>query len=108
MTDLILAIAKRNQEGFTISLPTLNTVKDGIVAAYEATQDSFSKDDLENVIAHAMQHEKIIGGWYDVELAQFQFDSCKVFNNLQEAIEFGRANKQRAIYDLDNVKEIRL
>ena len=108
MTDLILAIAKRNPEGFTISLPTLTTVHNGVVAAYEATQDSYDKDDLDNVIAHALQHEKIVGGWYDVELSQFQFDSCKVFNNLQEAIEFGKAHKQRAIFDLDNVKEIRL
>jgi fructokinase len=108
MLTEILKIAEANMEGFTIELEYLTFITSGIVVAYEETQNSFGFEGLKKVVNHSLYNEKVIGGWFDSENQKFYFDSCKVFKNLDEAIEFGRLNGQRAIFDLDNLREIRL
>jgi hypothetical protein len=108
MTQLILKIAKCNRDGFTYDLRLKKLIIGGFVSAYDATQNSFETTDLENVINHAQQHDNVVGGWYDSETGLFYFDSCKVFDNLDDAISFGKAQNQIAIYDLDKLIEVRL
>lgn len=84
MIDLILKIAKRNRDGFTFDLNGKCLVQKGIIAAYEATQNSFEPTDLEKVVTHAINHDNVVGGWYDSKSNQYYFDSCKVFDNLEK------------------------
>lgn len=104
----ILKIAKANKDGFTIELESLKHVTSGIVVAYKETQNSFDVEGLKKCLKHALEHDKVIGGWFNEENEKFYFDSCKIFTDLNEAIEFGRLNEQIAIFDLDNLREIRL
>ena len=71
---------------------------------------SFGKQQLENVINHSLQNDKKIGGWLNNENGLFYFDSVKVFKNseLKEAVEFAIENEQIAIFDLTNLKEIKI
>lgn len=111
MTDLFEAIkriAAENPDGFTVKIPSLEFQISGYIAAYSETQDSFGDEGLRKVLEHALTHDKIVGGWLDKESRQYYFDSSKVFENKEEAIEFGRKHKQIAIFDLYAFREIRL
>ena len=106
--EAIQKIAKTNPEGFTVDLTTLNKVTGGISVAYLETQDSFGDKGLERVLKHALIHEKTVGGWLDDESGSFYFDSVRIFTNLDEAKKFGRENKQIAIFDITNLRLIKL
>jgi len=111
MTDLIERVweySKNNPDGFTLNIETMKPLKYGIIVAYKETQDSFGKQQLQNVINHALRHQKMVGGWLNYENGLFYFDSVKVFKNseIKEAIKFGIENEQIAIFDLTNLKEI--
>ena len=104
----VLEYAKKNQNGFTLNIRTLEPIQTGYVASYKETQNSFSATDLQSVVNHALNHDGIIGGWYNKENGRYYFDSNKVFNNITEAIQFGFENEQLAIFDIDTLHEIRL
>lgn len=108
MYEKIKKVAEVNKEGFTIEIGTLGHVTSGIVVAYKETQNSFDDEGLKKCIDHALSHDKTVGGWFNDENDKFYFDSCKVFTDLEEAKEFGRLNEQIAIFDLDNLREVRL
>ena len=99
-----------NPMGFTLNIETMKPIKYGISVAYLETQNSFGKENLKRVINHALKHSKTVGGWLDTESNQFYFDSVKVFKNseIEKAIEFAKENKQLAIFDLTNLREIRI
>lgn len=102
----ILEIAINNPQGFTLSLPSLEPITDGIIVSYIETQDSFGIEGLKRAVEHAMAHDQVIGGWQFE--GKFYFDSNKVFTNLDEAMEFGRSQKQIAIFDLTEQRLIKL
>lgn len=104
----ILEIANQNPYGFTIQLPSLDFVSSGYSVAYEATQNSFDLKGLERVIEHAKANGNVIGGWLDEVSNLYYFDSCKIFFVLDEALSFAKENKQIAIFDLTNLKTIRV
>ena len=105
----LIAIADQNPEGFTVDASTLEPVTTGYSVAIAETQNSFGPAGLENV------HDAIIcgmaecvGGWFDSESGKYYFDAVNIYRNKYQAIEIGRANSQIAIFDLDNLDEIRL
>ncbi len=108
--DRVWEYSLNNPEGFTLNIDTFKEVKFGIVVAYEATQNHFGKESLTRVIEHAKSHNNIIGGWLNTENNQYYFDSVKVFKNseLKQAVEFAKKHKQLAIFDLTNLREIRI
>ena len=108
MTDKILRLAKAEPGGFTVRLPELERVKSGIVSAYKETQNCFGRIGLEKAIEHSMQHEKVLGGWFNSEDGKYYFDSCKVFTDMNEAIKFGKDHEQIAVFDLTNLRVIEL
>ena len=113
MNDLISRVWEysiNNPDGFTINLETMKPLKYGIIVAYKETQNSFGKQQLQNVINHALKHEKIVGGWLNSDKGLFYFDSVKVFKNseFKEAIKFAIENEQMAIFDLTNLNEIKI
>lgn len=102
--------SKNNPDGFTLDLETMKPVKFGISVAYLETQNSFDKPGLEKAIKHALKNQKVVGGWLNSDDDLYYFDSVKIFENseLDEALEFAKRNKQVVIFDLTNLKEIRV
>lgn len=106
--DAIQKIAEQNPEGFTVDLTTLKRITKGISVAYIETQDSFGIEGLERVINHALAHDWKVGGWMNEDDGQYYYDSVRIFTDLEEAKRFGRENKQIAIFDLTNLRLIKL
>lgn len=110
LIEKVWEYANVNPDGFTLNLETMKPIKYGISVAYLETQDSFDKEGLEIVINHALRNNKIVGGWLNEDNKLYYFDSVKIFKNsdLDEAITFAKQNKQLAIFDLTNLKEIKI
>jgi fructokinase len=100
LLDAIQVIAKENPNGFTVDLTTLKKVTGGISVAYLETQDSFDDEGLKRVLKHALAHEKTVGGWLSDENDHFYYDSVRIFTDLEEALQFGRENKQLYVFNL--------
>ena len=101
-------IAEANKEGFTISLLDFQTPKKGFCVAMKMTQNSFGDEGLKNVINIAMQSTYVVGGWYENQSKQFYYDCVMIVNDLQTAIELGKANEQLAIFDIEKANVIQL
>jgi hypothetical protein len=108
LTKKIFDFAKDHKSGFTLNINTLQPVKSGYVVSYKETQDSFDFIGLQNAVIHAINHDGIVGGWFNEKNSRYYFDSNKVFNSITKAIAFGVDNEQIAIFDLDDLHEIRL
>lgn len=112
-TSIILAltaIAAANKEGYTVDAQTLEPVTTGYAVAVADTQDSFGPEGLAKVVRYLQDHPEVnaFGGWYNSENGQYYYDATIIVNDLNQAIELGRAHGQIAIFDLTNCKEIRL
>lgn len=106
MVNFLKEIALANPSGFTFDISNMKPIEGGYIASYAATQSSHDEKGLLFCLFHALMHDFVIGGWLDGEL--FYFDSCKVFDSLDDAIEFGRQQNQIAVFDLNEMREIRL
>ena len=106
--EQVKKVAEANADGFTFDIRAERMVTSGIVAAYAATQDTFGFERLAYVVEHAANNGGVVGGWLNRDNARFYFDSCRVFTDLAEAMAFGKAEGQIAIFDLDQMKEVRL
>lgn len=106
----LTAIAALNPEGFTVDANTLQPVTAGYCVACKETQNSFGPEGLNQVINFVVNDPKVnaFGGWYDNESGAFYWDGTIVLTDKNEAIRLGRANGQIAIFDLNNLEEIRL
>ena len=112
-TSVLLAlatIAANNKEGFTVNAATLQPVETGYAVAVAATQNSFGFSGLANVVKYVSEHSEInaFGGWYNSENNMYYYDATVIVDDLEAAKDLGRYNKQIAIFDLANLKEIRL
>ena len=110
VADRIWTYSKTHPDGFTLDIKTMTQPTEGICAAYEFTQSSHSRSDLEAIVTHATSHGGFVGGWLDTSDSLYYFDSVRIFpdDSLQAAINFGKANHQIAIFNLSTEKEIRL
>jgi hypothetical protein len=110
MRETVMEFARLFPDGFTLDLRTMKLLKFGVAVAYAETQNSHTPDQVDVCIAHALAHDQVLGGWQNDENNEFYFDSVRVFKNseLEDAIEFGRQQKQIAIFDLTNLKEYKL
>lgn len=106
----LAAIAMANKEGFTVNAANLQPVKSGYAVAVAATQNSFGLSGLANVVKYVSTHSEInaFGGWFNSKNNMYYFDATVIVDNLAAALELGRLNRQLAIFDLANLKEIRL
>ena len=106
----LAAIATTNKEGFTVNAATLQPVTAGYAVAVADTQNSFGLEGLANVVKYVSEHPEVnaFGGWYNCDNNMYYFDATVIVDDLATAKELGRINKQLAIFDLANLKEIRL
>lgn len=110
LTIALANIALVNPDGYTVDARTLQPVTSGYAVAVKATQNSFGTEGLARVIEYVANHKNVnaFGGWYDCESDLYYYDATLIVDDLDKALELGRANDQLAIFDLTNCKEIRL
>lgn len=115
--DSVATIAERvwqfsqsHPDGFTVDVRTMIEPAAGIAVSYAATQGSHSRESLASVVTHALEHDGYVGGWLDTESGLYYFDSTKLFpeDQLEEALEFARANGQQVVYIISTGEEIRV
>lgn len=106
----LAAIAMNNKDGFTVNAANLQPVKSGYAVAVADTQNSFGFEGLANVVKYVTEHPEVnaFGGWYNTENNMYYFDATVIVDDLETAKDLGRYNKQIAIFDLANLKEIKL
>lgn len=90
----------------------------GYAVALAVTQDSFGAEGLAKVVdvIAKMQNQGdasrfdglAFGGWYDSKSGRYYYDATVIVKDRTEALELARVNAQLAIFDLDNLEEIRL
>ena len=121
IADKVWSFSQSHPDGFTIDIRTMTEPTEGIAVSYAATQNSHSRDQLDKVVSHALQHEGYVGGWYkggtrDVdnivgghrEDGLYYFDSTKLFleNDLKGALQFGKENGQHSVFILSTYTDI--
>ena len=106
----LAAIAMANKEGFTVNAANLQPVTTGYAVAVADTQNSFGFMGLVNVVKYVTEHPEInaFGGWYNSDNNMYYYDATVIVDDLATAKELGRINNQIAIFDLANMKEIKL
>ena len=110
IADKVWAFSQSHPDGFTINVRTMTEPTEGIAVSYAATQNSHSRDQLDKVVSHALQHEGYIGGWLNSEDGFYYFDSIKLFpeNDLKGAIQFGKEIGQHSVFILSTYTNIPL
>lgn len=108
--SMLSAVAANNKEGFTVDAATLQPITKGYAVAVAATQNSFGPEGLARVIEYARTHKEVnaFGGWYNEDNGLYYYDAVIIADSLADALELGKSNAQIAIFDLQNMKEIRL
>ena len=102
LVDAIWTFSQTHPDGFTLDVRKMTEPREGISVAYWATQDSHGRQALEAVVSHATTHDGFVGGWLDPSDSLYYFDSVRLFpeDSLEAAVNFGKANFQKAIYML--------
>ena len=110
LADAVWTFSQTHPDGFTLDIRTLTEPAKGISVAYAATQNSHGREALDAVISHATAHEGFVGGWFNGADSLYYFDSVRLFpeDSLESAVNFGKANSQKAIYRLSSGEEILL
>ena len=108
IADKVWAYSQTHPDGFTIDIRSMTVPTEGIAVSYAATQNSHSRDQLDKVVSHALQHDGYVGGWYNSENGLYYFDSTKLFpeNNLKGALQFGKENNQLSVFILSSFTDV--
>ena len=110
-TELMLQvkqIALENPDGFTLQLATMELVTKGIAVGHDATQNCYGNAGIYHCIQHALLNGGYIGGWIDPNTGWMQYDSLRLFSNLNKAVKWGRKQGQHSIYYIERGLEIKL
>jgi hypothetical protein len=108
IAERVMEIAKANPDGFTIDRD-LNMVSNGFAVAGQVTQHSFGEAGLAHVLAivFGQDAEKFdgIGGWHNKSNGAYYFDAVRIFDDQDDAQNYGEINRQIAYYDLSTGAE---
>ncbi|MBQ1730692.1 MAG: hypothetical protein II037_00615 [Bacteroidales bacterium] len=110
MSDKIWTYSQSHPDGFTLDVRTMTEPTEGIAVSYYATQGCHSRKNLNRVVRHAIRHDGYVGGWLDTADSLYYFDSTRLFpeDSLEDAIKFGLKNRQKAIFSIEEKREIRI
>ena len=108
IADKVWAFSQTHPDGFTIDIRTMTEPTKGIAVSYAATQNSHSRDQLDKVVKHALEHDGYVGGWFNSEDSLYYFDSTKLFpeDSLDSALQFGKENGQHSVFILSTYTEV--
>ena len=110
ISDKVWAYSQTHPDGFTLDIRTMTEPTEGIAVSYAATQNSHSRDQLDMVVSHALQHEGYVGGWLNGKNGLYYFDSTKLFpeDDLKGALQFGKENGQYSVFILSTYTDVPL
>ena len=110
IADKVWAYSQTHPDGFTLDIRTMTEPTEGIAVSYAATENSHSRDQLDMVVSHALQHEGYVGGWLNGEDGLYYFDSTKLFpeDDLKGALQFGKENGQYSVFILSTYTDVPL
>lgn len=110
ISDKVWAFSQTHPDGFTLDIRTMTEPTEGIAVSYAATQNSHSRDQLDMVVSHALQHEGYVGGWLNGKDGLYYFDSTKLFpeDDLKGALQFGKENGQYSVFILSTYTDVPL
>ena len=110
IADKVWAFSQGHPDGFTLDIRTMTEPTEGIAVSYAATQNSHSRNQLDRVVGHALQHDGYVGGWYNGEDGLYYFDSTRLFpeSSLGTAIAFGKENGQHSVFILSSYTDVPL
>ncbi len=110
LADRVWEFSQTHPDGFTLDIRTMTEPTEGIAVGYAATQNSHSRSQLDKVIAHALQNDGFVGGWYNRADGLYYFDSTCLFpeSQINEALGFGKKNGQNSVFVLSSLTEIPL
>lgn len=102
ISDAVWSFSQENPDGFTLDIRSMSVPKEGIAVSYAATQGSHSREKLDFVVRHALQHDGYVGGWLNTENGLYYFDSTRLFpeDKLADALKFGKDNGQTSAFIL--------
>lgn len=102
ISDAVWSFSQANPDGFTLDIRSMSVPKEGIAVSYAATQGSHSREKLDFVVRHALQHDGYVGGWLNTENGLYYFDSTRLFpeDKLADALKFGKDNGQNSAFIL--------
>lgn len=108
LAEAVWIFSQTHPDGFTLDIRTLTVPTEGICVAYGATQNSHGRQALDAVVSHATAHDGFVGGWFNLADSLFYFDSVRLFpeDSLEAAVNFGKANFQKSIFNLSTREEI--
>ncbi len=108
--DWVWTYSQAHPDGFTVDIRERKEPSEGISVAYAATQDRHSKEDLGNVVSHALAHDGYVGGWWNSEDSLYYYDSVRILpeSDPGEAVSFALENEQLAFYVLSTGEEVRI
>ena len=104
---LVSEIEVEYPDGYTLDLEVMEIVTRGYPVGFKETQGSFGIEGLTSCVNHALKHDRTIGMWLNGEGIK-QYDSVRIFTDLTDALKFAKANDQEAIWDLAEMKEIKV
>lgn len=110
LSDKIWNYSQSHPDGFTLDVRTITEPTEGIAVSYYTTQGCHSRKNLNRVVRHAIRHDGYVGGWLDTADSLYYFDSTRLFpeDSLEDAIKFGLKNRQKAIFSIEEKREIRI
>ncbi len=110
ISDQVWDYSQSHPDGFTIDIRTMTVPTKGIAVSYAATQNSHSRNQLDKVVAHALQHDGYVGGWLNTDDGLYYFDSTRLISedSLAAAIQFGKDNGQYSVFILSTMTDIPL
>ena len=110
IADKVWAFSQGHPDGFTLDIRTMTEPTEGIAVSYAATQNSHSRNQLDRVVGHALQHDGYVGGWNNGEDGLYYFDSTRLFpeSSLGTAIAFGKENGQHSVFILSSYTDVPL
>lgn len=110
IADQVWMFSQSHPDGFTLNIHNMTCPTEGIAVSYAATQNSHSREQLEYVVHHALQHDGYVGGWYNPDDGLYYFDSTRLFpeESFAAAIQFGKENGQTSLFILSSSTDIPL
>lgn len=108
ISDKVWTFSRSHPDGFTLDIRTMTEPTEGIAVSYAETQNSHSRDQIDKVVSHALNHDGYVGGCLSSEDGLYYFDSTKLFpeTSLASAILFGKENGQHSVFILSTNSDI--
>jgi hypothetical protein len=109
----LLNYAKKNKEGFTVTLkdgkliPVKPSARKRYVVA-DRTMILYNPDREKLEILGKVKQGRTYGGWYDTDSRRYMIETNTIVSNREKAIRLGKYRRQKAIFDLKRMNEIRL